>query len=188
MPTKPVPFEKLLADDRETQLDQLARAMASEQGTPAENDEFTPELQDAAWITEDPNMTPELLMQVEQQAIAQAQEKGLDEQKTLELVKEMRVAARFPFRELVWTLGITDADPEEGIKRAEQVAKRNAHRIPPPPMMPQPAPVFPADAEMVNAQPMAAPEQQQRAFPADAEPIMAPPQQQMPMQGGMTNG
>lgn len=162
MAERPPTFEELLAKDRSEMLRTMAPIMAAEQGTPVENIDFDTDLQDLAWSFEDPAITPEHLAAVEQMARQEAMQQQLAPEDAESLVREKRSEARWPYRSLVWSFGVLDE--EDGIKRAEQVAKRVAARQPSPietaASYGQAGRTFPVDAEMIE---MPMPAQQQAA-------------------------
>ena len=134
MPTPTL--ESVTLELRETMLDMLAQALAGVQGRPMGTSTATPEDEDEAWTARDPKVQPEHLAMIAEKTVAelsqQTDELGqplwTPDEVALE-VKARQEAAKYPYRHLTYTIGIPN--PEDQIRKADQVAKRVAAKAQP---------------------------------------------------------
>lgn len=122
-------YEQVVLDQRETMLDNLARALAGVEGRPVGSEDADPDDEDAAWLARDRRVGPEHLAMIAESTIAElsreADETGnprWTEQEIATEVKARQTAAQFPYRHLTYSLGIVD--PEQQAAKAERVRAR----------------------------------------------------------------
>lgn len=128
MPQQPT-YESVLFDQRETMLDNLARALAGIEGRPIGSEDASPDDEDAAWTARDKRVMPEHLAMIAEATVnelrQQTDETGNPQWTDAEIateVKARQTAAQYPYRHLTYSLGIVD--PEEQAAKAERVRKR----------------------------------------------------------------
>jgi hypothetical protein len=108
----PMPYDQLVLDQRETLVDQLARAVAGVQGRPIASKPRTVEDEDAAWLARDPNVTPDHLAMIAQQTAQELGQQQNDDGSPMWAPEQIQteVAARqmhaqYPYRQYTYTLG-----------------------------------------------------------------------------------